>query len=107
MQVKCSCGKLLEIPDILAGKKARCPACKNVLSIPAGQAAQTGGSQMVMMECSCGKRLRAPVTAAGNTVRCPACNTELTVPAPDRGQCCPDSTTGKAHGRNGTAGGQT
>ena len=33
--VRCSCGKSLRAPDSLAGKAARCPACKSPLRIPA------------------------------------------------------------------------
>jgi hypothetical protein len=32
--VHCSCGKNLEAPERMAGKKARCPSCKQALSIP-------------------------------------------------------------------------
>lgn len=33
--VPCSCGKRLNVADHHAGKKVRCPACANVLSVPA------------------------------------------------------------------------
>ncbi len=33
--VRCACGKALNAPDSLAGKKAKCPGCGAVLSIPA------------------------------------------------------------------------
>src|SRR5262245_47210614 len=32
--VKCSCGKCLQARDDLAGKKARCPGCGSVLTLP-------------------------------------------------------------------------
>ena len=31
MRLKCSCGKMIKVPDELLGKKVRCPACKTVL----------------------------------------------------------------------------
>ena len=34
MQVTCSCGKVLNVPEKLAGKTARCPACKKILQMP-------------------------------------------------------------------------
>lgn len=34
MQVKCQCGKVLTVPDSFAGKKARCPTCRNVFQVP-------------------------------------------------------------------------
>lgn len=32
--VKCACGSTLRAPDAMAGKKARCPQCKEVLAVP-------------------------------------------------------------------------
>lgn len=32
--VPCSCGKNLQLPDDLAGKKVRCPVCKGVMRVP-------------------------------------------------------------------------
>jgi RsiW-degrading membrane proteinase PrsW (M82 family) len=32
--VTCACGKTLRVPDALAGKRGRCPACKTLLTIP-------------------------------------------------------------------------
>ena len=37
MQIKCSCGKALKVPDSLAGKQAKCPACGKVFKVPAGK----------------------------------------------------------------------
>lgn len=34
IQVICSCGKKLNAPDTLAGKRAKCPACQNQILIP-------------------------------------------------------------------------
>jgi hypothetical protein len=34
IQVKCSCGKLLNVSESLAGKKGRCPACSAIFTIP-------------------------------------------------------------------------
>jgi hypothetical protein len=33
--ISCTCGKRLAIADHMAGKKVRCPACQNVLRVPA------------------------------------------------------------------------
>jgi len=33
----CECGKQLRVPDESAGKRARCPECGEVVSVPAGQ----------------------------------------------------------------------
>ena len=34
MRLDCPCGKTLVVPDSLAGKKARCPKCLEVVSVP-------------------------------------------------------------------------
>lgn len=34
---KCSCGKALKVKDEAAGKRVRCPACKQVIPVPAPQ----------------------------------------------------------------------
>ena len=81
MQVTCSCGKVLNVPDTLAGKTARCPACKKILQMP-GEAPAAPVPSRIMVTCSCGKKLAAPVSAAGKKVLCPKCNQELAVPAP-------------------------
>ena len=39
IRVTCTCGKSLNAPDTLAGKKAKCPGCGRVLSIPGAGAA--------------------------------------------------------------------
>lgn len=79
MQVTCSCGKVLNVPDKLAGKTARCPTCKKILQMP-GAAPEGPAASRIMIECSCGKKLAAPAAAAGKKVACPKCNKELTVP---------------------------
>lgn len=33
--LSCSCGRALNVKDELAGKKIRCPACKDILTVPA------------------------------------------------------------------------
>ena len=33
IEMKCSCGKILKVPDSLYGKKARCPFCSTVITI--------------------------------------------------------------------------
>ncbi len=81
MQVTCSCGKILNVPDKLAGKTARCPTCKKLLQMPGAAPAGPAASR-IMIECPCGKKLAAPASAAGKKVACPKCNKELTVPGP-------------------------
>jgi len=35
IKVACACGKALNVPEKLAGKKGRCPSCKQLVPIPA------------------------------------------------------------------------
>ena len=79
MQVTCSCGKVLNVPENLAGKSGRCPACKKIFQMPGAPPAVPLPSR-ITVTCSCGKKLAAPATAAGKKVLCPKCSKELTVP---------------------------
>jgi len=88
MQVACSCGKILNVPETLVGKTARCPACQKTLQMPGAAPAATSASRIVLT-CSCGKKLAAPAAAAGKKVRCPKCNKELAVPAPAKPPSAP------------------
>ena len=47
IKIKCtnpSCGKILNAPDTLAGKKANCPSCKTTLTVPAASAPAPAGA---------------------------------------------------------------
>ncbi len=81
MQVKCDCGKTLNVPDTLAGKSARCPGCSKVFKVP-GTPPPAVPATKVQFSCACGKKLSAPVSAAGRKIACPGCAKELTVPKP-------------------------
>jgi hypothetical protein len=37
MEFNCMCGRKLSVPDAAAGRKARCPACNAVLTVPGTQ----------------------------------------------------------------------
>lgn len=82
MQVKCGCGKMLNVPDALAGKSARCPACLKVFNVPGAPPAGPPQAVRIQLQCSCGRRLSAPTGAAGKKVLCPQCNRELAIPSP-------------------------
>ena len=38
IQFKCECGKTLQTPDYLAGKRVRCPSCQSILHVPTPRA---------------------------------------------------------------------
>ena len=102
IQVTCSCGKSVAAPSKLAGKKVKCPGCKEPLQVPSangksasgksasgksasgkstnGKSAANGSSAAIKASCSCGKSFKAPAKAAGKKVRCPACKEPVTIP---------------------------
>lgn len=80
MQVKCSCGKVLEVPDRLAGTSLKCPTCGKVFTAGAGSVVGASGVGKITVTCSCGKRLSAPARLAGKKVKCPACGAIVDVP---------------------------
>ena len=92
IQVTCSCGKSVAAPSKLAGKKVKCPGCKEPLQVPSsngkssngkssnGKSAANGSSTAIKASCSCGKSFKAPAKAAGKKVRCPACKEPVTIP---------------------------
>jgi phage FluMu protein Com len=45
IEFDCACGKHLKVPEIHAGKRAKCPACKEVVTVPALEAAPTEPEQ--------------------------------------------------------------
>ncbi len=90
MQIKCPCGKRLQVPDSAAGKRVKCPSCRKVLEIPAAAAvpppapsvAPGADSEKLVVVCSCGTKMAVPVSAAGKRVRCPKCKETMDIPAP-------------------------
>ncbi len=97
IQVTCSCGKSVAAPSKLAGKKVKCPGCKEPLQVPSangkasgksasgksknGKSATNGSSAAIKASCSCGKSFKASAKAAGKKVRCPACKEPVTIPS--------------------------
>src|SRR5689334_3296414 len=81
--LECDCGKRLNVPDEHAGKRVKCPACSQVLTVPGGRPDAPAGG-MVRFTCACGRAMRARAEYAGQVVRCPACRAELEVPGPRR-----------------------
>lgn len=87
--VTCSCGKSIAAPSKFAGKKVKCPSCKQPLVVPSkngksasgkGKSSANGSSSSIRASCSCGKSFKAPAKAAGKKVRCPACKQPVKIP---------------------------
>ena len=65
MQVTCSCGKVLNVPDTMAGKNARCPGCQRLQSARhaagagvSGRQKYSGGMHVRQEACSAAERSR-------------------------------------------------
>ena len=80
--VKCSnCGKTLNVPDSMAGKKGKCPKCKKVILVPtadaeaasdAGGGEGAGAKEAGGSACpNCGKKLEE------GDVFCIGCGTNI------------------------------
>ena len=73
----CTCGKRFGVPDEYAGKRVKCSACGQPVSIPnAGSAADPAPT----VSCGCGAQFRLTPQVAGKKVRCPKCKETMQLP---------------------------
>jgi hypothetical protein len=92
IQFDCQCGKHFSVPDTMAGSKARCKECGNVLTVPASN---EGLEELEPLEplpppaapgklvCpSCGKQYPWKAELAGKKVTCQGCKTTFTATGP-------------------------
>ncbi len=82
----CKCGKSLRVKDELAGKRARCPACSQVVVVPQGAA---GGDSLNVAVDEAAQGPAAPSSL------CPHCHVELPAGAVLCTTCGFDTRTGK------------
>ena len=76
------CGQEFKVPEVQAGKKGRCPKCKNVVVVPTRPEAPAQSAGMVRFTCSmCNQEIEEPETSAGKFVECPHCNCYVAVPS--------------------------
>ncbi|MCR9118196.1 MAG: hypothetical protein NXI22_14775 [bacterium] len=91
--VQCQCGKKFSAKPELAGKKARCPACKSTLTVPKAEAPKTAAKKQsanakktttsdgqIEVKCQCGARFGAGTHLAGKKVACPKCKSPIQIP---------------------------
>jgi len=77
-----SCGQKISVPRIHAGKKARCPNCKNVVVVPAQSQASAESAGTVRFKCSmCDREIEEAETSRGKLVECPQCGCYVAVPS--------------------------
>ena len=70
IKVACSCGQNLAAPDTLAGKKAKCPKCGRLITIPSPSTGETGQSFNDLLD-------EVGMTASRTGVRCPSCSADM------------------------------
>lgn len=88
IKAACSCGHAFSAPSAYAGKKVKCPKCKNPLMVPAeGKASgkpSKSSSKKIRIQCDCGKTVQVKAELAGKKVKCPGCGKPLLVKAKQR-----------------------
>lgn len=82
-----NCGQKIKVPHQLAGKKGRCPKCKQVIVIPSAEVPAKEPSTIKFRCPSCGQKIGLGPEYAGKRVRCAKCKKPLIVPqAPSRAE---------------------
>ena len=64
IQITCGCGKTLQVPDSLRGKKGRCPGCQAILDIPLEDAPPAGPEVPAEPEAPAGEEASADAGAS-------------------------------------------
>jgi hypothetical protein len=79
--VKCSCGKIYQVKDSYANKKAKC-TCGRVLSVPEFSVEELDRptEKISFSCCNCGKTFNVSSKFQGKKVRCKSCHTVQTIP---------------------------
>lgn len=103
---KCpKCGQPLIVKESMTGRKAKCPKCKTVLTLPAGdepsdqapQPAPTAEGKRQIGCPKCGQPLIVKDAMLGKKARCPKCKAVVQMPAAEEpaaeapavpGKCC-------------------
>lgn len=75
------CGKHFRVPASAAGRRGRCPKCREVFEIPKASIGLASKEHAIRFECvRCGRRISVSARDAGRTGKCPACGASLKVP---------------------------
>ena len=93
--VECKCGKRLKAPASAAGKRAKCPACGNVLTITAPPPpAEDDMGLNALYDLADQESKVAEQQAASGSPRCPGCSREMPAGAVLCVNCGYDMRTG-------------
>ena len=77
ISVQCGCGKKLKAPSTAVGKRAKCPACGNVLTIELPPPPPAEDDPLGAMYDLAEAEKAASTNAAEEGPRCPKCGSEL------------------------------
>lgn len=83
IRCKCkNCGYEIKTYDKFAGKRVRCPKCKEPVQIPQGEGGTIPkGTAIIKFRCpNCNQKIGLPPKYAGKVVRCAKCEHRLRVP---------------------------
>jgi len=76
-----NCGQKFTVSDQQAGKKGKCPKCKQTIVIPPAAQESTQKSSIIKFRCpSCNQKIGVAADYAGKHVRCAKCKNPMRVP---------------------------
>ncbi len=76
-----NCGQKFKVSDQQAGKKGKCPKCKQTIIIPPVEQGSTYKSPIIKFRCpSCNQKIGVTADYAGKRVRCAKCKNPMRVP---------------------------
>jgi len=76
-----SCGHKIKVSDKYAGKKGKCPKCKQPIAVPEEGEKSAQQSSIIKFRCpSCNQKIGVTPDYAGKRVRCSKCKNPLRVP---------------------------
>ncbi|MBA7626564.1 hypothetical protein ES703_34016 [subsurface metagenome] len=77
-----NCGQKIRVPKIHAGKKGKCPKCKNVVVVPTLREVPAKSTKPVRFTCSmCEGEIKVPASSRGQLIECPQCGCYVEVPS--------------------------
>ena len=104
IRVNCgNCGQKIKTDDTYAGKRVRCPKCKEPLQIPQGEGGTSPSqSAIIKFRCpNCSQKIGVSQDYAGKVVKCAKCKHRLRVPQPPGKPAQPQAPEGLASLRGG------
>jgi len=76
-----NCGQKIKVHDQYAGKKGKCPKCRQAIVVPAAAQQPPAQSSIVKFRCPhCSQKIGLPADYAGKQVRCAKCRKPFRVP---------------------------